>query len=216
MASEMVRADGTHVCGIILAAGLSRRFGSDKLLHLLSGKPVFSWVLQSACESSLDGVVIVGRPELLARVPPTPNVRTVVNPAPEIGQSTSIRIGLSALLDQSTHVLILLADQPLITPSLIDEYVNLANHGSMLACLGSDDYFGPPALFGKKWFEHLKDIQGDTGARRILLNERKELQIVKAQFRGQEKDIDLKENLPSIEQSMHKFQGFISPSKTLQ
>ncbi len=192
------------VYGVILAAGLSRRFGVDKLLHPLCGKPVFSWILEAVCDSALAGAVVVCRPELVPHLPSDSKIRSVINPTPEAGQSESMHLGLAALPEQTTHVLFLLADQPLITTALIDECVDLAEHGSTLACFSSNDYLGPPALFGQKWFECLRDLPGDSGAKKILLKERSALQLVRAQFQGQEQDIDYKENLKSLESLMQK------------
>jgi len=193
------------VYGVILAAGLSRRFGADKLRQMLSGKPVFLWILEAVYKSSLAGAVIVCRQELAPHLGLDSKVRTIINPTPETGQSESMRLGLAALPEHTTHALFLLADQPLITPALIDEYVDLANDGSTLACLSSNDYLGPPALFGKNWFECLRGLPGDSGAKKILLKERSALQLIKAQFQGQEKDVDYKENVQSLEQLMEKY-----------
>ena len=163
----------------------------------------------------MDGIVLVCRKELTPHLPSNPRVRTIVNPSPEIGQSSSIRLGLSALPDQATHALILLADQPLVTPALIDDYVDLANHGSSLACFGGNDYLGPPALFGREWFDNLKSLQGDAGARKILSKERNALQMVSPRFQGQEMDIDFTENLQAVEQLMHNHRELIFPRKSV-
>lgn len=192
--------DYEGVYGVILAAGLSKRFGTDKMLHMLSGRPVFSWVLEAACESSLAGVAMVCREELLPHLPSGASVRTVINVEPEKGQSASMQLGLSALPVQASHVLFLLADQPLITSALINQFIALARDDATLACFSSDNYLGPPALFGRKWFERLKEIDGDSGAKRILLEKGNVLQRVGAQFRGQEKDIDFTENHQILEQ----------------
>lgn len=201
----MMGAATGRVYGVILAAGLSRRFGAEKLRQLLSGKPVFLWVLEAVCKSSLAGAVVVCRQELAPDLPSDSKVRTIINPTPAAGQSESMRLGLAALPEQTTHVLFLLADQPLITTALIDEYVDLANHGSTLACFSSNDYLGPPALFAKNWFDCLRGLTGDSGAKKILVQERNALQRVSAQFQGQEKDLDYKDNLQPLEQLMQKY-----------
>lgn len=116
-----------------------------------------------------------------------------------------MQLGLSALPVQASHVLFLLGDQPLVTSTLINHFIALARDEGTLACFSSGNYLGPPALFGRRWFDRLKEIDGDSGAKRILLENRNVLQRVEAQFQGQEKDIDFAENHLILEQLMQDY-----------
>ena len=46
-----MRKQTATVCGVLLGAGLAKRFCSEKLLHPFVGRPLFSWPLQEAIHS---------------------------------------------------------------------------------------------------------------------------------------------------------------------
>jgi molybdenum cofactor cytidylyltransferase len=179
-----------HICGILLAAGLSTRFGSDKLAYRLAGAPLAAWAVNAACKSLLASVTVVCQRKLLPHLPSNPKLNIIINLAPEKGQAASLRLGLGQVAGHTSHILFLLADQPLITSHLINRFVALAKDDQTLACLKSDHYIGAPALFGKKWYERLAKLTGDSGAKKILLAEQERLNFVSADFKGQECDID--------------------------
>lgn len=203
MKNEMLEVNHLKKCeknifGILLAAGMSSRFGTDKLVYNLGGNPLFLWSLRAACNSDLTGIIVVCGDKLVPYLPLNSRIKTVINSEPQKGQASSLRLGLSMLPAHSTHALILLADQPLISTSLINNFIALAHGGCTLSCLSNADYLGPPVLFAKKWFKRLKKIEGDYGAKRILIDERKLLHLMPVQFNGQEKDIDLQSEVAII------------------
>src|SRR3712207_4165472 len=100
------------ITGIVLAAGRSRRFGSQKLLASVGGVPLARRSVESLLTSSLDEVVVVVGSDAaavgasLAGLP----VRVVVNEAYADGMSTSLRAGLDGLSPTCEAVLVALAD----------------------------------------------------------------------------------------------------------
>lgn len=105
--------------GLVLAAGMSTRFGADKLAALLDGRPLLQHVLDAAADAGLNPRVVVvaaGRTELEWR-----GARPVVNPAPQRGMSSSLQVGLEALADEADveRVLVLLGDQPRVAGETI-------------------------------------------------------------------------------------------------
>jgi len=132
----------------------------------------------------------VCREELLPNLSSYPKIQPVINHDPSAGQALSLRLGVNKLSKFASHILILLADQPLITTSLINSFVTLTQNSQSLACLNTNNYLGPPALFGKRWFKKLEECDGDTGAKKILMKEKNNLQLMPVQFQGQEQDLD--------------------------
>lgn len=88
---------------ILLAAGNSTRFGKNKLLYRLDGKPMYRYILELLYEQKkenvLDHVIVVSQyDEIFDDIRTNfPGVETVKNPAPELGISGSIRLGLAHL-----------------------------------------------------------------------------------------------------------------------
>ena len=161
-------AGKTIVNGVILAAGLASRFGQNKLLQPLAGRPLFRHALEAALESGLHELVLVCGPELARIAPQKPRLTCVLNPKPQLGQAGSLRLGLEAAAPRCSHVLFMLADQPLITRALIDHFIHLALDGRDLACLGWQSDLGPPSLFGRRYFSELAGLEGDRGAGALL------------------------------------------------
>src|SRR5688572_2657105 len=95
----------THVsiagvaAALVLAAGAGKRFGGQKLLAELNGIPILQHVLNLAAAAELDPIVVVLGPDaetLAARMSWRDEAR-VINPAPEEGLSSSVRLGLESL-----------------------------------------------------------------------------------------------------------------------
>jgi molybdenum cofactor cytidylyltransferase len=95
------------IAAVVLAAGLARRMGRQKLLLQLQGKPVVRWSVEHVV-SHVEDVVIVTGPDdsALRQALEGLTVRFVVNPRPQDGQGTSIAAGVAALKPWTTAVLI--------------------------------------------------------------------------------------------------------------
>lgn len=110
---------------ILLAAGESRRMGADnKLLLPLDGEPMVRRTARQLLAARLGEVVAVlghDADSIAAALAGLP-LRTVRNPDYRDGQMTSVHAGLAALKDETTAVMICLADQPFLTAG---DYDNL-------------------------------------------------------------------------------------------
>lgn len=108
---------------IILAAGAGKRFGEQKLLAELNGTPILQYVLNAAAAAELDPVVVVlgsDADALVTRLWWRNEVR-LVNPAPEQGLSSSVRMGLASLtLSDAQRAVVLLGDQPRLAEAQLD------------------------------------------------------------------------------------------------
>ena len=158
------------IAGLLLAAGFGRRFGGEKLMADLNGKPVVQWALE-ALRAETDVVVGVVPPragamrDLLSR----PGVDLVENIAREEGMASSIRAGVHALPDEVDAVLIALGDQPFVSRAVIAALIETFRAtGADAVAPAYRDGRGHPVLFARSCFEALQHITGDTGARRVL------------------------------------------------
>jgi molybdenum cofactor cytidylyltransferase len=113
------------IIGIILAAGAARRMGKLKQLLPLAEKPMVWHVASAACRSHLAAVRLVTGAESAAvsdAVLDLP-LSVIHNPDWCQGQSTSLIAGLQGLPPGADAVLFMLADQPLVTPELINSLI---------------------------------------------------------------------------------------------
>jgi molybdenum cofactor cytidylyltransferase len=88
------------------------------------------------------------------------------------GMASSIRVGLNTLLQvasSSDGVILMVCDQPYVTPSLLNEIIiaHKDTNKPIITCSYANT-FGPPSLFHKSLFPELLQLKGDTGARKIV------------------------------------------------
>lgn len=161
--------------GIILAAGLSTRFGRPKQLIDLCGKPLIQWVLDACLGSRLDKIVVVlGEnasqiaSNLSARTG-DPRLATVINPQYREGMSRSLRAGLESVRQDFPAVMFLLGDQPLVGSALIDRLLERFRESDKDICVPVHaGRRGNPTLFSSKFYPQLLQVSGDRGAREII------------------------------------------------
>lgn len=116
------------ITSILLAAGLSRRFGKDnKLLADIDGVPMVRRTAQNLCNSKADRVIVVLGHEA-QRVGAALNglaLETVLNDDYHNGQASSVRAGLRATRDDATGIMICLSDQPLLKAADYDALMDV-------------------------------------------------------------------------------------------
>jgi molybdenum cofactor cytidylyltransferase len=159
------------VAGVILAAGGARRMGLPKQILHWRGEPLIVHVARAALSVGLDPVVIVtgaNVQEVAAAVADLP-VEVVHNASWKVGQSTSIKTGLDSLPIITGAVVFLQADQPLVTPALIDALLE-AHAGSLHPIVAPlvDGERSSPVLFDRSTFSDLAHIEGDVGGRELF------------------------------------------------
>ena len=161
--------------GIILAAGVSQRFGQPKLLAPLKGKPMIEWVLDSCLQSKLQHILLVlghrhrAILQALGQTPHHPRLSITINPRYREGQSTSLCAGLAAAERRFNSVMFVLADQPIVTAELIDTLLEKFWESSREMCVPvCKGRRGNPALFSRRVYKRILALQGDIGARKII------------------------------------------------
>jgi molybdenum cofactor cytidylyltransferase len=190
------------IAGIILAAGAARRMGQPKQLMPLAGKPMVWHVVSAACQSKLDTVsMVTGKAaDNIVKAVADLKVTILHNAKWENGQSSSLVTGMQHLPPDTNAVMFLLADQPLITPELINSLID-GYHSSgrsiLFPCFAGQR--GNPVLFDyKKWNSVLNELSGDQGARSIIQNHPESIHCVPVQAESLLWDVDTEEDYRRI------------------
>jgi molybdenum cofactor cytidylyltransferase len=159
---------------VVLAAGKASRFGAPKQLLEIDGETLIDRACRTAREAGCNPVLrILGAhaDEILVRPCPA-LVETLVHSRWEEGMGSSLAAGVGALLDRAPDldaVLVMLADQPMVTVHLLEEMSAELSEASIVLC-DHGDATGPPALFAKQHFEELMALHGDRGAKAVAAN----------------------------------------------
>jgi molybdenum cofactor cytidylyltransferase len=160
------------IAGVLLAAGRSSRFGADKLLAPLGGRP--RPVLRWSAESLLGGVdelyVVVPAGAVALRESLSGlHVHFVENAMAAEGMASSIRAGVAALPPRIAGAFVALGDQPLVPREVLHALRLRWEEGGADAVAPSyRDGRGNPVLFDRALFGALATLTGDAGARKML------------------------------------------------
>jgi molybdenum cofactor cytidylyltransferase len=160
------------ISGLILGAGASQRLGPPKQLLPFRGTTLRGCVVQQAERATgLDEVIVVlGRAadEIREQVD-FGSARVVDNPVFTEGCSSSYKAGLAALNPESQAIMIILGDQPGITPELIDRLAEEWRRSESLITLCSyNERKGHPMIFAQPMFEQLAALHGDKAAWKLV------------------------------------------------
>jgi molybdenum cofactor cytidylyltransferase len=157
--------------GIVLAAGSSTRMGRPKQLLLVNGRPLLQLVVEQACASRLDEVLVVlgaRAEEIRARVD-MGRAQVVVNPNHESGMASSLQCGVAALEGEVDRVVVILGDQPTVTSHQIDQLLDLHQRSGLpAAALSFDGLLHPPVVLGRVLWPALSSLEGDVGCRALI------------------------------------------------
>lgn len=183
--------------GVVLAGGESRRFGRPKQLVSWGGKPLLAHVVDRALASALHTVVVVTgfEGERIAGAVAGRPVIVVHNPRWVEGMSTSVQAGIRALPDDLEAALFIVADQPGLTPEIINAL--LRRYRETLAPIVVPLYEGKrgnPTLFARRMFPELLQVEGDRGGRDLIERYRSSVEFVEVGVSEAALDIDTPED----------------------
>lgn len=187
-----------EVCAVILAAGFSKRFGSDKLLSDMGGRTVLQRSVENVLGTSVDKVaVVVPNDGKLDNYLPS-SVHRIYNPERTGGISTSIAAGVNFFRNSANGILLMVADQPLVDSGTLDKLLSLfrENPSRIVACSVSGEIRNP-MIFPARLFGSLASLKGDSGAKDLALSRVGELKTVEV---DQEKlmDVDTIDDLKQV------------------
>ncbi|HEY5337678.1 MAG TPA: molybdopterin-binding/glycosyltransferase family 2 protein [Rhizomicrobium sp.] len=160
------------IAAVVLAAGMSSRMGSNKLLADLDGKPLVRHAVEAAIASHASPVIVVtGRDaDPIKAALRGLNVRFVDNPDFSKGLSTSLKAGISAVPQVCDGALILLGDMPGVGAALIDRLVAGFDpfEDRAIVVAARQGKQGNPVLWARRFFPEIEAIEGDVGARNLV------------------------------------------------
>lgn len=165
---------------IILAAGGSSRLGEAKQLLEYDSVGLLQHAVNEAAATNAKAVVVVlgSQSENIAKQIKSKKLVIVQNPEWEEGLASSIRSGINALeADYSADgAILMVCDQPHVTTALLDKLLEeqLFSRKPIVASEYRNTV-GTPALFHHSFYPALQNLQGDAGAKKILLQHASEV-----------------------------------------
>lgn len=173
---------------IYMAAGNSRRFGSNKLFYELDGKPMYRHLLERLIEIKdrynklksdspvIDITVVTRYREILDYCSSIPDCHAVLSQDSEKGISYTIKAGIMAVQEQKKtgmqdFYMFAVADQPYLKSQsvikLIDKVLENKGNIRLVFSLRCGDAVGNPCVFHSLLISQLLSLEGDKGGRSV-------------------------------------------------
>ena len=150
----------------MLAAGAGSRFGAVKQLARYRGRPLLEHALAAVRGLSPRVVVLGHAAEAVLAGADLQGAEPVVCAAWEEGQAASVRCGVAAL-GRVDAAVVVLGDQPLLTPEAVQAVAAAAGRGKAArATYGGRP--GHPVLLGRTLLDRVGELEGDAGFRGLL------------------------------------------------
>ena len=182
--------------GILLAAGSSQRFGSNKLLYpLANDTPMLLLTAKKLAEALPGSLVIIN--ENLTRYKyqlEKLGLDVVINTQAEKGMGTSIACGVKHSLEASGW-LIMLADMPYIKTATLSLLANKLAAGTGIVAPGYKQQRGHPVGFSAEFKDELLALNKEIGARNIIRHHQNQVKLIDTDDEGVIQDIDNKDEI---------------------
>ncbi len=192
----------TRIVGMVLAAGQSSRFGSDKRQAILpDGRCMLEAVLQRF-HAVFDTVLLVAREHdaFAQQLADVHGSVLVVNEQADLGMGQSLACGAQALMARRDvdGVVIGLADMPALAASTLQDIKDVLAARMAPVVPRYQGQLGHPRGLPASWFEALGRLSGDHGARHLL--DWRQAVAVQVNDRGVLLDADTPEDLARLAQ----------------
>ncbi len=188
------------VTGIILAAGLGRRFDpTGQHLKLLAKTADGKTMVRHVCETALsvlDEVLLVCdvHEQLLRQELRDLPIKFVQAPEAIRGMGVSLKAGIQACSPQYGYV-VLLADMPWVRPSTAAAVAQAVQDGAGIVRPVLNGQPGNPIGFGLEWREQLLELSDEQGARGLLQANKDQTLFVPLVDEGVLRDVDTPSDL---------------------
>ena len=184
------------VCGILLAAGASKRFGSDKLMHRLAGGTPVAAAALANLRTAIPHVIAVVRPGApqLANLLSEAGATVILCVNADEGMGASLSTAVAASGNVSGWV-IALADMPYIRPETVSKIAASLAAGAAIVAPAYRGERGHPVGLSARFRAQLLASRGDEGARALLKEHAGLVELIEVDDPGVCRDIDTPDDL---------------------
>ncbi len=179
---------------VIMASGLSVRFGKNKLFAEWDGKTFLERILDTT-EGIFSRRVVVTRSEDAAAVCRKKGVKVIFHSFPN--RNDTVRLG-TAYMEGMDGVLFCPCDQPLLRKESLLGLLDAFQEGDILR-LAYGEKTGMPVLFDKAYFTELQSLPEKKGGSYLIGKYGKRVKAVQATEEYELLDVDTPEELENLQ-----------------
>ena len=185
---------------VIMASGMARRFGSNKLLHDFHGEPMMVRILRSTAATTIQHRLVVTRHREVEAICRAEGVPCLLHDLPL--RSDTVRLGVEKLLSTEPDldgIIFAASDQPRLTAESIQNLCNaFTANPDHIYRLCWNDTKGNPVIFPKSTFEALLSLPEGKGGGAVIKAHPELVRTVSAQNEKELIDCDTPEILQSL------------------
>ena len=185
---------------VIMASGMARRFGSNKLLHDFHGEPMMVRILRSTAATTMSHRLVVTRHPEVETICQAENVPCLLHDLPK--RSDTVRLGVEKLLETAQDldgIMFAASDQPCLMAESIQNLLNaFEENPDNIYRLCWEDTMGNPVIFPRSTFEALLNLPEGKGGGAVIKANPELVRTVSALEERELIDCDTPEILQSL------------------
>ena len=185
------------ISAILLAAGQSKRMnGDNKLIKKYNKKYLINHIIRTLIKSKVNKIIVVlgfQSSKVKRIIIKNKKINFVFNKNYKSGMSSSIKTGLKRISKKSIGFLIVQADMPLISKKIVNTLCYaVRNSNKEIVAPIYKRKMGNPIGFKRSMTRILNKTSGDSGAKKIILRNKKKLGLIKVNSKSIFKDFNTK------------------------
>lgn len=185
------------ISAIVMASGLSKRMGENKLKLLIDGKEMYKYTVDLVAEMDFRPKILVSNDEEILNYGKEKGFEVFDNPNADIGKSESIRIGVENSPEKLEGYMFFVCDQPFVSKETVEKITETFHKDpTKITVPYYDGKRGAPMLFPANSREGLLGLKGDEGG--VLLLEEQSVEKVLIEEGMEHTDIDTPKDYKKI------------------
>lgn len=185
---------------VIMASGMARRFGSNKLLHDFHGEPIMVRILRSVKAAGIDYPIVVTRHSEVVELCRAEGIPAILHELPR--RSDTVRLGMEYLLDVCPDlggIMFAASDQPCLRWQSIAALCDaLKAQPDCIHRLSYRGTAGNPVLFPRSTFGELCHLPEGKGGGAVVKLHPELVRFVEVADEKELVDVDTPEILQSL------------------
>lgn len=194
MSLEEYSSEPARVIALVMAAGKSRRFGSDKRHFPISDHTTLLQATLTLAQTNFEETwVVIGATDHPEELNIPSSVHLVRAPVRNVGLGTSLGAAFSALLSQRPYLsaaAVVLADMPWVLGQTCLRLIEASNPERIVRPR-FESKAGHPVVFGRAFWPQLAKLRGEEGARQVLESNSQACEFIDIKDPNIHKDIDI-------------------------
>ena len=189
---------------VIMASGMARRFGSNKLLHNFLGEPVMNRILRTMSAAPLAAKVVVTRHPEIKELCDQQNIPVVLHDMPL--QSDTVALGVKALqkmCPEMTGCMFAASDQPCLSIESVTALCEaFQREPGKIWRMSWQGTVGNPVVFPAFTFKELLNLPPDKGGGAVIKKHPELVCTVEAGSEQELVDVDTPEIMEELLKSL--------------